>query len=655
MKVQDLAKELNMSSNALLGVLKEQRIRVTGVNTKIDPGTADRIKNFIRNKARNEKKEKQSYEAKVLELSKDNIKVSELTQFFGISLADIMRSFLKRGLLVTINSEIDLETAQEVAKEFNIIINKEDTSVQEEIGLKTSMMDIEDRATDAQKASLIKRPPVIAIMGHVDHGKTLLLDKIRLSNVVAKEAGGITQHIGAYQVTYAGNKLTFLDTPGHAAFTSLRARGAQITDVTILVVAADDGVKPQTIEALNHAQAADVPIIVAINKIDKPGANIEQVKQQLSQYNLVAEEWGGSTIFAPISAKTGEGIPELLEMITLVTDMQELRASLSGLSKSVIIESKLSPKRGPLATIIVKMGTLSIGDLVVVDGFSGKIRAIFNDKGESIKSLAPGDPGEILGLSQVPMPGSILEAKASEKDAKDYITQYSDENKSESTGKKMSVSLEALSNQADEGSLRQLNLIIKSDVHGSLEAIKASIDQIDSQDIPIRIIHSSTGAINENDVMLAKASNGVVFGFNTEIPTALKAMSDQEGVIIKSYTIIYEMLDDIEKIIKGLFKTEKVEVEYAELVVRQLFTFSKIGCIAGAFVVKGKIAKHHLIRVIRDKITIYDGKLASLKRFKEDVKEVKEGFECGVVAEKYDDFQEGDKIIAYKIEEKKII
>jgi len=655
MKVQDLAKELNLSPNALLAVLREQRVRVSGANAKIDPGTATRIKNFVRNRAKNEKKESPVYEAKDLELTSDTIKVSELPETFGVPLAEVMKAFLKKGLLVTINSEINLETAQEVAKEFNINVTQEDTTGEEEIGLKTSIMEMEDTASDEQKASSEKRPPVIAIMGHVDHGKTLLLDKIRESNVVDKEAGGITQHIGAYQVEHKGNKLTFLDTPGHAAFTSLRARGAQITDLTILVVAADEGIKPQTVEALHHAKAADVPIIVAINKMDKPEANVDQVKQQLSQHNLVAEDWGGDTILVPVSAKTGSGIPDLLEMITIVTDMQELTASPEGLAKGVVIESKLSPKRGPLATVIVKLGRLSVGDLVVVDGFSSKVRAIFNDAGESVKSLGPGDPGEVLGLSKVPMPGAMIEAKPNEKACRDYVEAYARDNKNDASGKKMSVSLEALSSQAEEGDLRQLNLILKSDVHGSLEAITASIETIESKDIPIRIIHSSTGSISESDVMLAKASDGVVFGFNTDMPPAIKHMAENEGVIVKSYSIIYEMLDDIEKIIKGLFKTEYVEVELAELEVRQLFKFSKVGSIAGSYVLKGKIDRNCSIRVFRGKEQIFEGKLASLKRFKDDVKEVQEGFECGVVAEKFDDLQEGDKIIAYKVEEKKLL
>lgn len=653
MKVQDIAKELNIENRDLITFLFQNGIKVKSPSHKLDPGTSTKMIRLYKEKKRREEQEDKPLPEKTITIPTGRIKINSLPDLFGYSLAEIMKVFLLKGFLVNINSEIDNDTIIDIAKEFNIIAQSEDTSVDEEIGLKTKILEIDEDSKDS--TDLDTRPPIIAIMGHVDHGKTSLLDKIRESKIINSEAGGITQHIGAYQVLHNDKKLTFLDTPGHEAFTSLRARGAQITDIAILVVSATEGIKPQTVEAINHAQAADIQIIVAINKIDLPDSNPDKVKEELTKHNLVAEDWGGSTVMLPISAKTGEGIPELIEMLLLVAEIQDLKASKSAKTNAVVIESKLSAQKGALASVIVKSGTLNIGDFICVDGFYGKLRAIIDDKNERIKQLEPGDPGEILGLPQVPSPGAILTTFKTEKECKHYVEIESEKNKNlKDSSQKMSISLEALSTQAEEGELRQLNLIIKADVQGSLEAIKSSIEKIETQDIPIKIIHSSTGAINENDILLAKASNGIVFGFNTSVNNEAKKQADLDDITIKSYKIIYEILEDITKVIQGLYKPEFIETELGEAEVRQLFKFSKIGIIAGSYVLKGKITQKSDIRIMRNNDIIAETKIQSLKRFKDDVKEVKEGFECGIVIDNNIDIQEKDILVAYKIEEKKI-
>ena len=658
MKVQDIAKELNVDLGTFLSFLRDQGIRQVKPSTKLDPGTTTKVKNKYKSQLEKKNSENIELPEKTVSFNKESIKVSELTTLLEFPMAQIMKVFLQKGLMVNLNSEIDQETLIEVAKELNITIKIEDLTVENELGLKTKVMEIESESiAESNKENQTTRPPVITIMGHVDHGKTLLLDQIRKTNVVDVESGGITQHIGAYQINHNNNKLTFLDTPGHEAFTTLRARGAQITDIAILVVAADDGVKPQTIEAINHAQVADVPIIVAINKIDKPDIDIDNVKQQLSQYNLLAEDWGGKTITVPVSAKTGEGLDSLLEMIELVAELQELKANPKSVCKAVIIESKLSAQKGPIGTVIVKAGTLKVGDYFIIDSHYGKVRAIFNDAHKQIKQLHPGDPGELLGFSEVPQPGSILESQKTEKECRQHIEEHKKNtiNNNKNLTQKMSVSLEALSSQAEEGDLRQLNLIIKADVHGSLEAIKGSIEKIESKDIPIKIIHFSTGNITENDVLLAKASNGIIFGFNAEPSSEASRCAQKEKVTIKTYSIIYNILDDIQKVIQGLYKIEFEEIEQSEIQIREMFKFSKVGKIAGCHITKGKVERNDKIRVIRDGNEIFSGEIESLKRFKEDVKEVAEGFECGIVLKGMNDLQVDDIIISYKIKEKKIL
>lgn len=655
MKVQEIAEELKVSVSEFIDFLRQHGYRQAKPGLKLDPGATAKLKRLFKNKAQAQNENKQEeYPEKNISIKEDSIKVSDISKLFGIALPNIMKAFLKKGLLVNVNSEIDQNTLIEIGKDFNITVTPEDLSIENELGLKTKIMEIEQEAL--QDAETTIRPPVITIMGHVDHGKTALLDSIRKSNIVDGESGGITQHIGAYQIEHNGNKLTFLDTPGHEAFTSLRARGAQITDIAILVVSATEGIKPQTIEAISHAQTADVPIIVAINKMDLPDADPEKVKQQLSQYNLLSEDWGGKTIMVPVSAKTKNGIEDLLEMIHLTAELEELKTNANTLCKAVVIESKLSAQRGPIATIIVKAGTLKVGDFFVVEGSYGKVRAIFNDTNQQVKALYPGDPGEILGFSSVPQPGSVVESKATEKECKQYVdTHQLEAQDAKKLSQKMSVSLEALSSQAEEGNLRQLNLIIKADVHGSLEAIKSSIEKIESKDIPIKIIHFATGGINENDILLAKASDGIVFGFNSEATNEAQKIADAEGVTVKTYSIIYEILDDIKRVIQGLYKPEFEEIELGTIEVRDIFKFSKIGSIAGCYVKSGKVDRNSKIKLIRNKEEIFDGELESLKRFKDDVKEVLEGFECGIVLKNMSDVKVDDLLIAYKIEEVKVI
>ena len=651
MKVQELAVKLNVPVYDLVSFLRERGHRVKNANHKFDRSTASKlIKTYTIFKDQ-KNKEKDAFEEKSIELKGDSFLVSDLPKLFGYPLPEIMKVFLNKGFLVNINSEIDRETIVDISKAFNISLSFEDTQTEEEIGLKTKVLEIEDEALKSENATIVKRPPIIAVMGHVDHGKTLLIDKIRKSNVVESEKGGITQHIGAYQVVHNDSRLTFLDTPGHEAFTSIRARGAQLTDIVILVVAGDDGVMPQTIEAINHAQAADVQIVVAINKKDKPEFNPDKVKEQLTQYNLVSEEWGGKTVMVNISAKSGDGIDELLEMLTLVSELQGAESNINGPAKSVVIEAQLSAKKGALATVVVKSGTLKVGDFVVVDNFYGKVRAILNDKMQKVEQLMPGDPGEILGLPKVPSPGSILESKKTEKECKETVLNYQqDLDKSLKQGVKHSISLEALSAQADDGDLRDLNIILKADVQGSLEAIKTSIEKIESKDIPIKIIHSSTGTVTENDVMLAKASQGIIFAFNTLTTNEAKKLAAHEEVSVKSYKIIYEILDDIKNVIQGLYKPEYEEVELATLEVRQIFTFSKVGLIAGCYVTTGKVDRQCTINLFRGEDLITTAPILSLKRFKDDVKEVSKGYECGVVIEKGTDIKEGDKLVAFKVQ-----
>ena len=541
--------------------------------------------------------------------------------------------------MVTVNHEIDFEQAEEIAMEFDIIAEKEEkVDVIEEL-LKE---DEEDEET------LIPRPPVVCVMGHVDHGKTSLLDAIRNTNVTRGEAGGITQHIGAYVVDINNQKITFLDTPGHEAFTAMRMRGANATDIAVLVVAADDGVMPQTVEAISHAKAAGVEIIVAINKIDKPSANIERVKQELSEYELIPEDWGGSTPFVPVSAKTGEGIDDLLEMILLTAEVCELKANPDRSARGLVIEAQLDKGKGPVATILVQKGTLHVGDFIAAGACSGKVRAMMDDKGRRVKEAGPSTPVEILGLGDVPNAGEVLMAFENDKEAKNFAAAFVSENKNrllEET--KAKLSLDNLFDQIQASDLKELPIIVKADVQGSVEAVKQSLLKLSNEEVVVRVIHGGVGAINESDVSLAATSNAIIIGFNVRPDTTAKQLAEQEGVDLRLYRVIYQAIEDVEAAMKGMLDPVFEEKVIGHAEVRQTFKASGVGTIAGSYVLDGIFQRNCKIRISREGEQIYEGELASLKRFKDDVKEVKAGYECGLVFNDFNDVKEEDKIEAY--------
>ncbi len=660
MKVLELAKKLRIPVQELILFLKDVDVKVKSPTSKLDDKTVSTVKELWADnraekaeKAAAEKAEKdQNNEQKEVQLNEPTITVAKLAQLLDLKLAQVMKIFLQKGLLVNLNSEIDSETAILIAKEadINLKFEKKEKNDQK---IKNHLTKIEEAELEDNLDELEARPPLVTIMGHVDHGKTLLLDAIRQTNVVAKEAGGITQHIGAYQVKIKKRKITFLDTPGHEAFTALRLRGAQVTDIAILVVAADEGIKPQTVEALNHAKAAKIPIIVAINKIDRPEANIDQCKQQLAQYDLLAEDWGGKTVMVPVSAKTKVGIDDLLEMILIVADMLELKANKKCPAQGIIIESRLSKQKGPVATLLVKTGTLKTGDCFIIGTKIGKVRALFNDLGKPIKSAEPGMPVEILGIDGVPEPGEMLKVYISERAAREAAEKKLSVAKA--SKKLSSVSLETLSKQIEEGDIKNLNLIIKADVNGSLDAIIASIKQIPAEEVNINILHAATGGINENDIMLAKASQALVLGFGIKASLPAQKIAEEENITIKTYKIIYKIIEDVEKVVKGMFKIEYEIVEIGKAEIRQLFHYSKVGQIAGSYITEGKLIRNFMVKILRDGKEIGETKIDSLKRFKEDIREVANGFECGVVLEKSDILKEGDIIVCLEKRQKNIL
>ena len=551
----------------------------------------------------------------------------------------IVKKLFMDGIMVTVNHEIDFEKAQEIALDYDIIAEPE-----EKIDVIEELLKEEEE----DESLLVSRPPVVCVMGHVDHGKTSLLDCIRNTHVTDREAGGITQHIGAYVVTINGQKITFLDTPGHEAFTAMRMRGANATDIAILVVAADDGVMPQTIEAINHAKAAGVEIIVAINKIDKPSANVERVKQELSEYELIPEDWGGSTIFVPVSAHTGEGIDTLLEMILLTAEVEELKANPKRRARGLVIEAELDKGKGPVATILVQKGTLKVGDSIAAGACSGKVRAMMDDKGKRVKEAGPSTPVEILGLSDVPNAGEILVATENDKEAKSFAATFVSENKNrllEETKAKMS--LDDLFSQIQAGNLKELPIIVKADVQGSVEAVKQSLVKLSNEEVVVKVIHGGVGAITESDVSLASASNAIIIGFNVRPDATAKTIADQEGVDVRLYKVIYQAIEDVEAAMKGMLDPVYEEKVIGHVEVRQTFKASGVGTIAGGYVLDGIFQRNCKVRITRGEEQIYEGNLASLKRFKDDVKEVKAGYECGLVFEDFNDIQEEDKVEAY--------
>lgn len=678
-RVYELAKELGVSSKDLIGLLMEEfSIEVKNHMSVIEDEDAELIKELLsdskddeegsknivdeyeemvaeevnrqkkqrRLKRENDKKnggEGSEEEEIIIELG-DTITVKELAERLNKPGTEVIKALIFTGVMAAINQEIDFNTAEKVLQKFNAIaVRKEDESA-----------DAEELVEDViENEPVQKRPPIVTVMGHVDHGKTSLLDAIRKTKVTASEAGGITQHIGAYTVNVSGEEVTFLDTPGHEAFTAMRARGAQITDIVILVVAADDGIMPQTREAINHCKAANVPMIIAINKMDKESANPDRVKQELSEFGLLAEDWGGDTVCVPVSARSGEGIDTLLEMVILTSEMQELVANPNRRAKGTVVEAQLDKGRGPVATLLVQNGTLSVGDSILVGSTYGRIRAMFNDEGNKIKSAGPSIPVEILGLSEVPSAGDKFNVVKDEKTARAMAETRKDKIK-ESNLSSHRVSLEDLYSQIQEGKVKELAVIVKADVQGSVEAVKASLEKLSTDNVRVRVIHGGVGAITETDVTLAAASNALVIGFNVRPDNNAAQIAEKEKVQLKTYRIIYEALDDIKSAMVGMLDPEYKEVVLGTVEIRQTFKISNVGTIAGCYVLKGKITRTSDVRVIRDGIVIFESKLSSLKRFKDDAKEVNQGYECGLSVEKFNDLKEGDQIEAFTMEEIKV-
>ena len=599
-----------------------------------------------RGKRRKNQNNEERNKQKIFKLTEIEIPESITVKDFAAEIkkttAEVIKKLLGYGIMATINQEVDFDTAYLIAQEFGITAKKKEVVTDEDI--------LFDESEDKEE-ELVTRPPVIVVMGHVDHGKTSLLDTIRKTNVIEGEAGGITQAIGAYKVKVNGREITFLDTPGHEAFTAMRARGAQITDIAILVVAANDGVMPQTIEAINHAKSAGIPIIVAINKIDLPDSNPDRVKQELMAYDLVPEEWGGDTIFVPISAKNGTNIDQLLEMVLLEADVLELKANPHKQAKGAVIEAKLDKARGAIATVLVQRGTLDVGDTIVVGSSIGRIRAMKDDKGKSVKSAGPSTPVEIMGLTEVPEAGDTFYEVKNEKVAKHLIERRKRQAREQAINQATKVTLDNLFSQMEEGKLKVLNLIVKADVQGSVEAVKQSLEKLENEEVKVKVIHAAVGAVNQSDVTLAKVSNAIIIAFNVRPDNVAKEEAKKDEVEIKQYSIIYQAIEDVENAMKGMLEPKYEEKVIGNAEVRQTFRISNVGTIAGCYVLSGKVERNAGVRVIRDNVVIHDGHLATLKRFKDDVKEVGKGFECGIQIENYNDIKEGDQIEVYIMEE----
>ena len=629
----------------------KQRDRLSNMFDEQDGGMLDFYDLTTQRGKKNKKrinKQEDRVKQKIFELTEititDPVTVKDLAAEMKKTTADVIKKLLGFGVLATINNEIDFDTAFLIAEEFGITAKKKETITEEDI----LFDDSEDKETDLQP-----RPPVVVVMGHVDHGKTSLLDAVRQTNVIEGEAGGITQHIGAYKVKINDREITFLDTPGHEAFTSMRARGAQVTDIAILVVAANDGVMPQTIEAINHAKAAEIPIIVALNKIDVEGANPEKVKQELTKYDLVPEEWGGDTIFVEISAKKKINIDTLLEMVLLVADMKELKANPNKQSKGTVLEARLDKAKGPVVSMLVQRGTLDIGDTIVVGSTIGRIRAMTDDKGKKVKKAGPSTPVEITGLTEVPEAGDTFYEVKDEKTAKHLIERRKRTQREKSINATSRVTLNDLFSQIEKGNLKQLNLIVKADVQGSVEAVTQSLEKLTNEEVQVKVIHANVGGVTESDVTLAKVSNAIIIAFNVRPDPIAKDVAKKEEVEIKQYSVIYQAIEDVEAAMKGMLDPVYEEKVIGTAEIRQTFKVSGVGTIAGCYVTDGKVARNAGIRVIRDNVVIHDGKLISLKRFKDDAKEVAHGYECGLQIEDYNDIVEGDTLEVYVMEEVK--
>ncbi len=599
-----------------------------------------------KNKKKNNIQEETRNKQKIFELTEitipETITVKDLATEMKKTSGDVIKKLLNYGIMATINNDIDFDTAFLIAGEFGITAKKKEVVTDEDI-----LFD----ETEDKPEELETRPPVIVVMGHVDHGKTSLLDAIRQTNVIEGEAGGITQKIGAYKVEVNGREITFLDTPGHEAFTSMRARGAQVTDIAILVVAANDGVMPQTVEAINHAKSAGIPIIVAINKIDVPGANPQKVKEELMRYDLVPEEWGGNTVFVEISAKQRINIDGLLEMVLLVADMQELKANPNKQSKGVVIEARLDKTRGPVATMLVQRGTLNTGDMIVVGSVIGKIRAMTNEYGKKVKKAGPSTPVEILGLTEVPEAGETFYEVEDEKTAKHLIEKRKRQAREKSINSVSKLSLNDLFSQIEKGKLKELNLIVKADLQGSVEAVQSSLEKLSNDEVKVKVIHANVGGVTESDVTLAKVANAIIIAFNVRPEPLAKLTAEKEGIEIKTYSVIYNAIEDVKDAMTGMLDPKFEEKVIGNAEIRQVFKVSSIGSIAGCYVTNGKVERHAGVRVVRDNVVVHEGKLASLKRFKDDVKEVTEGYECGLQIENYNDIEEGDTLEIFVMEE----
>ena len=634
-KLRDL-KQVNRLSN----MFEDQE---GGMLDYYDLTTARGKKNKKKAKKDGERNKQKIFELKEITIP-SNISVKDLATDLKKTSTEVIKKLFDLGIMANINQTLDFDTAYLVADAFGVMATKKEEIKDEDI----LFDDSEDKEEDLQQ-----RPPVVVVMGHVDHGKTSLLDAIRQTNVIEGEAGGITQHIGAYKVNVNGREITFLDTPGHEAFTSMRARGAQITDIAILVIAADDGVMPQTVEAINHAKAAGIPIIVAVNKIDLPGANVDKVKQELMKYELVPEEWGGDTIFVPISAKKNINIDNLLEMVLLVADMQNLRANPNRQSKGTVIEARLDKAQGPIASVLVQRGTLNVGDTIILGTSIGKIRTMKNDKGKMVREAGPSTPVEITGLHEVPEAGDVFYEVKNEKVAKHLIEQRKLESREKALNNTEAVTLDNLFDKMASEDLKQLNIIVKTDVQGTAEAMKSSLEKLSNDEVRVSVIHSSAGGVTESDVQLAKAANAIIIAFNVRPVGAAKNLAEKDGVEIKQYSVIYQAIEDVQDAMKGMLAPVYKEVNIGNAEVRQTFRISNVGTIAGCFVLDGKLERNAGVRVIREGVVIHDGKLVSLKRFKDDAKEVSKGFECGLQIEDYNDLKEGDTIEAYIKEEVK--
>ncbi|MCQ2387225.1 MAG: translation initiation factor IF-2 [Clostridia bacterium] len=619
------------------------------IRESIDIDDFDENKTGYR-KFRPVKKEKVASEVNVIKIEKavintEIIPLKVLSEKIGITAAEITKRLFKEGIMKTINDSVDFDTAAYIADDLGVKLELKLDKTAEDV-LSEGFDKVED-----QPDSLVRRSPIVTVMGHVDHGKTSILDRIRKTNVTAGEAGGITQHIGAYQVSVGGKTITFLDTPGHAAFTAMRARGALVTDIAVLVVAADDGIMPQTIEAISHAKAANVPIIVAVNKIDKPEANIEKIKQQLTEHDLLPEEWGGDVIVCPVSAKTGEGFDKLLENINLVAEIKDLKANPNRKAKGVVIEAKLDNTKGPIATILVQNGTLKMSDNVICGTVIGKIRAMTDDKGRKVSEAGPSVPVSVMGLDEVPNAGDILYAVEEDKLMKSVAEERKKQIRENMIKSSQKVSLDDVFNKIAEGEIKGLNIIVKADVQGSVEAVKQSLEKLSTDEVRVNVIHAQAGAIKESDIMLAESSNAIIIGFNVRPDSNAKQIAERSGVDIKLYRIIYEAIEDVQKALKGMLEKKVKEVYLGKAEVREVFKISGVGQVAGCYVVEGKIMRSGKLRIYRDDVMITEGNVLQLKRFKDDVKEVAQGFECGISIEKFNDIKVGDFIESYSLEE----